>query len=68
MSEIITGESYFVAACTQCESLLIFADAQSSDEDGNSRRDVAFLTCPTCQQRDVYPPEDMRIARAVQKH
>ena len=67
VSEIITGDSYLVATCTQCETMMIFGDAPSSDA-GDPRHAEAFLTCPTCLQKDVYQPEDMRIARAAQKH
>ncbi|HEY8276820.1 MAG TPA: hypothetical protein VIG52_07485 [Methyloceanibacter sp.] len=67
VSEIITGNSYFVTTCTQCETMMIFGDALSSDA-GDPRHAEAFLTCPTCLQKDVYQPEDMRIARAAQKH
>ena len=67
MSEIITGNSYLVATCTQCETMMIFGEALSPDADKDLRRDEAFLTCPTCQQKDIYHPDDIRIARAAQK-
>lgn len=68
VSEIITGSSYFVATCTQCETIMIFGNALSPDADEDPRRTEAFLTCPTCLQKDIYPPEDVRIARAAQQH
>lgn len=66
VNEIIAGGSYLVATCTQCETMMIFGDAQSPDADEDPRRTEAFLTCPTCLQKDIYHPDDIRIARAVQ--
>jgi|SoimicMinimDraft_3_1059731.scaffolds.fasta_scaffold242682_2 hypothetical protein len=67
VSEIITGNSYLVATCTQCETMMIFGEALSPDADKDSQRDEAFLTCPTCLQKDIYHPDDIRIARGAQK-
>ena len=67
MNEIIAGNSYLVATCTQCETIMIFGDALSPDAGKGSRREEAFLTCPTCLQKDIYHPDDIRIARALQK-
>jgi hypothetical protein len=39
----------------------------SADADKDPRRDEALLTCPTCLQKDIYYPDDIRVARAVQK-
>jgi hypothetical protein len=67
VSEIITVNGYLVATCTQCETMMIFGEALSPDADKDSQRDEAFLTCPTCLQKDIYHPDDIRIARGAQK-
>lgn len=61
---IITGGSYFVATCTQCETMMIFGNALSPDANEVPRRTGVFLACPTCLQKENDHPDDIWIAKS----
>lgn len=68
MPDIVPGNWYFTTSCKSCGKMIIFGDAPApQDVVGHVEATQISLTCPTCQHKDVYQPEEMQIVQAAYK-